>query len=68
MEINLLVLSRREIEILRFMKKGLSSKEIAKNLQLSSHTIDTHRRNMLKKSRARNSVELVLYGVKSGMI
>ena len=68
METNLSHLSRREVEILRYIKNGFSSKEIAKTLELSSHTVDTHRRNMLKKMKARNSVEMVLFGVRSGII
>lgn len=68
MEGNLLTLSKREVEILNYLKLGFSSKEIANNLCLSSHTVDTHRRNMLRKANVKNSAELVLFGVKSGII
>ena len=55
----LLSLSDREREILQLLSQGLSSREISQNLFISSHTVDTHRRNMIKKTGVRNTVELV---------
>ena len=55
----LLSLSDREREILQLLSQGLSSREISKKLFISSHTVDTHRRNMIKKTGVRNTVELV---------
>lgn len=43
-------LSHRELEIIRLIESGLSSKEIAEKLFLSVHTVNTHRRNVLKKA------------------
>ncbi len=43
-------LSDRELEILRMIRMGLSSKEIAEKLFLSVHTVNTHRSNILAKS------------------
>ncbi len=43
-------LSAQEKKILSYLGQGKNSKEIAKELCLSSHTIDTHRRNLLKKT------------------
>jgi hypothetical protein len=43
-------LSNREIEIIKLIESGLSSKEIADKLFLSKHTVDTHRSNILEKS------------------
>ena len=51
--------SSRELEIMKFLAEGRSSIEIAKGLKLSSHTVDTLRRNMLRKMGAKNSMELV---------
>jgi len=42
-------LSERELEIMRLVKKGLTTKEISKQLNLSVYTIDTHRKNMCRK-------------------
>jgi len=42
-------ITKREIEIIKLLAKDFSSHEIAKELNLSSHTVDTHRRNLIKK-------------------
>lgn len=51
--------SPRELEILKFLASGLSTKKIAQNLGLSNHTVESHRRNLLTKFDARNSAELI---------
>ncbi len=48
----------REIEILRHLAAGKTSREIAKHLFISPYTVDTHRRNLLKKLGCRTVVEL----------
>jgi DNA-binding NarL/FixJ family response regulator len=62
------VLTQREIEILEFMVKGLSSKEIAKDLSISPRTIETHRLNIMKKLGTSNSAETVAMAVKKGLL
>jgi len=52
-------LSHRELEILKCISSGLSSKEIGETLFISKNTVDTHRRNMLKKLNLKNTAELV---------
>lgn len=42
-------LSERELEVIRYIKKGHTSKEIAALMHLSSYTIDTHRKNICRK-------------------
>jgi DNA-binding NarL/FixJ family response regulator len=42
-------LTKRELEIIKLLTQDYSSNEIAKELNLSSHTVDTHRRNLIKK-------------------
>ncbi|MEI8006255.1 MAG: LuxR C-terminal-related transcriptional regulator [Bacteroidota bacterium] len=42
--------SHRELEIIRLIEAGQSSKQIAEKIFLSVHTVNTHRRNILKKS------------------
>ncbi len=54
-------LSQREIEIISFIKKGHSSKEIADILSLSAKTIEVHRYNLMKKLNLRNTAALVNY-------
>ena len=54
-------LSQREIEIISFIKKGSSSKEIADALSISVKTVEVHRYNILKKLNLKNSAALVNY-------
>jgi two-component system invasion response regulator UvrY len=52
-------LSQREIEIIAFIKKGNSSKEIADALNISVKTVEVHRYNVLKKLNLKNAAALV---------
>ncbi len=61
-------LSPREIEIVRLAAKGLIAKEIADVLNLSLHTVYTHRKNIMKKLQLNSSSELVLYAVNKGLV
>jgi DNA-binding CsgD family transcriptional regulator len=51
--------SKRELDILFHIKKGLSSKEIAEKLIISEHTVYNHRKNILKKYDGMNMMEIV---------
>ena len=52
-------LSKRELEIVQYIKKGMSSKEISGQLSVSIKTIEVHRYNILKKLTLPNSAALV---------
>ncbi|RPD51801.1 MULTISPECIES: response regulator [Chitinophagaceae] len=52
-------LSQREIEIIAYIKKGFSSKEIADALNISVKTVEVHRYNILKKLNLKNAAALV---------
>jgi two-component system invasion response regulator UvrY len=52
-------LSQREIEIISYIKKGHSSKEIADALNISVKTVEVHRYNVLKKLNLKNAAALV---------
>ena len=54
-------LSLREIEIIKLIKDGLSSKEIAAGLDISVRTIEVHRHNILKKLKLKNVASLINY-------
>jgi DNA-binding NarL/FixJ family response regulator len=56
---NVGILSGRELEIIRFIKKGFSSKQIAKELFIAVKTVEVHRYNILKKLNLRNTAALV---------
>jgi DNA-binding CsgD family transcriptional regulator/PAS domain-containing protein len=61
-------LSKRELEILHLLRIGLESKDIAKNLFISVHTVETHRRNMLEKTNMKNTSTLVCFAITAGFI
>ncbi len=52
-------LTNREKEIIVLLEKNLSSKEIAETLFISVRTVETHRKNILKKTGANNLLSLV---------
>lgn len=51
------ILSQRELEVLKYVGEGLTSKEIADVLSISINTVSRHRQNILKKLNVKNSVE-----------
>jgi DNA-binding NarL/FixJ family response regulator len=53
------VLSRRELEIVKLIREGSSSKEIALSLDISLKTVEVHRYNILKKLGLKNTASLV---------
>jgi len=62
------LLSAREREILQLVAEGNSSKEVASLLNLSVHTVETHRSNLMQKLNLRGMPELILYAVRKGLI
>lgn len=52
-------LSERELEVLKLVSEGKTTKEIAEELIVSTRTIETHRVNMMKKLDVQNSAELI---------
>lgn len=61
-------LTPREIEIVRLMADGSTSKEIARRLHLSVKTVENHRANILSKLQAHNSAEAVSRAVDKGFV
>ncbi|MCW3119629.1 MAG: two component transcriptional regulator, LuxR family [Chitinophagaceae bacterium] len=52
-------LTSREIEIIKFLKEGLTSKEIATKFNRSFKTVEVHRHNILKKLKLNNTASLI---------
>jgi DNA-binding CsgD family transcriptional regulator len=50
------------------LAQGKSNKEVAQILDLSPHTIDSHRTNLMQKLNLHNTAEIVLYAVRKGII
>ncbi|HLG56410.1 MAG TPA: response regulator transcription factor [Vicinamibacterales bacterium] len=61
-------LSEREREVLQLVAEGRSSKEIAEILSISPTTVETHRTHLLQKLGLRNTVEVVRYATRRGII
>ncbi|MEQ8535477.1 MAG: response regulator transcription factor [Imperialibacter sp.] len=61
-------LSEREIGVIRFIAKGMSTEEIGEELHLSPHTIHAHRKNILKKMNVKTPVELVVKAIREKLI
>lgn len=60
-------LSPREVEIIRYIKQGLSSPQIALKVHLSPYTIETHRKNIHAKLGISTVAELVRFAVEAGL-
>jgi len=61
-------LTRREMEILKLICDGLSSKDICEKLFISINTVETHRKRILLKLNVKNSVGVVKYALENHMI
>jgi two-component system response regulator NreC len=62
------LLTPREREILQVLAEGKSSKDIAKMLELSTYTVDTHKANLMQKLSLHSMAELILFAVRRGII
>ncbi len=65
---SLSVLTKREVEILKYLADGKPNREIGKILHISSRTVDTHRSNILKKLKVKTNAELVKLAIGAGLI
>ena len=62
------LLSSREREVLHLIAEGLSAKEVASELEISTKTVEAHRTSLMRKVGVRKATELVRYAVKHGLI
>ena len=62
------VLSKRELEITKLITLEYSNEEIANHLEISKRTVETHRKNIFKKTKVKSIVGLVMLAVKSKLI
>ena len=61
-------LSDRELQIIRFIAEGYTNSQIAAIVYLSNHTVNTHRKNIMKKLGVNNTAGIVMYAVKEQMV
>jgi DNA-binding CsgD family transcriptional regulator len=70
---NILILQRYlltycELMTLMYISHGMTTRDIATTLGLSTETIDTHRRNIIRKLRAHNIVQAVAFCIRNRII
>ena len=61
-------LTASEIEIVKLIAEGLTTKQIASKRNISYHTVNTHRKNIFKKVEVSNTSELIMHAIKAGWI
>ncbi len=61
-------LTPSEIEIVKLIADGLTTKEIANKRNISYHTVNTHRKNIFRKVEVSNASELIMLAIKAGWI
>lgn len=62
------VISEREIDVLKLLVEGNSNKEIANNLCISTHTVITHRKNIIRKTGIKSVPGLTIYAMVNKVI
>lgn len=60
-------LSKRELEIIKYLAMELTSKEISKKLFISPKTVGCHRENIMKKIGALNTIGVVVYAMRNNL-
>lgn len=61
-------LTDRELDVLKLITKQFNTSEIADKLNLGISTVDTYRKNLLKKLKVKNAVGLAMYAVKNKIV
>jgi DNA-binding CsgD family transcriptional regulator len=61
-------LTRRELGIINLISQGLTNKEIAEKLFISLHTVQTHRKSIMKKTKCSGTAELTTFAFTRGLI
>jgi two-component system, NarL family, nitrate/nitrite response regulator NarL len=60
-------LTKREEEVVKLIAKAYTTAEIAEKLFISTHTVDTHRKNLLSKLNLKNTAAIVTYAIQNGL-
>lgn len=66
--INSIHITARELDIIRLIEKEYSNKEIAQTLFISERTVETHRKNILRKTNTNNVIGIIKYAYKYKLI
>ncbi len=63
-----LELTQREVQVLKFLAEGMSSREISKEMFISINTVQYHRKQLLRKTDSHNVAELISKAYKQNLI
>jgi len=66
--INSSILTRREIEVLKYISDGFTNLEIAEKIFISPLTVDSHRKNLIVKLNAKNTASLIKIAFQNGYL
>lgn len=61
-------LTKREVQILKLVAQQYSTREIGDELHISESTVETHRKNLMRKVKVKNSVGLAIFALKNEVI
>lgn len=61
-------LTKRELQVLKLVSQQYSTREIANQLHISESTVETHRKNLMKKVKVKNSVGLAIFALRNEVI
>ena len=61
-------LTRREYQILKLIAQQYTTKEISETLHISDSTVETHRKNLIKKTNVKNSVGLSIFAMRNEIV
>ncbi|MEN8125105.1 MAG: response regulator transcription factor [Bacteroidota bacterium] len=61
-------ITKREVQVLKLVAQQYSTREIAEELHISESTVETHRKNLMKKVKVKNSVGLAIFALKNEVI
>lgn len=60
-------LTHRELEVLRYIARGMAKKEIARTMHISANTVSRHTTNLMTKLDIHDRVELARYAIREGL-
>jgi DNA-binding NarL/FixJ family response regulator len=67
-EMDAVQLTQREIEIIKLIEKEMSNREIAEHLFISERTVETHRKNIFRKTRTNSVIGLIKFAYEHKLI
>jgi DNA-binding NarL/FixJ family response regulator len=60
--------TKRELEIIQMVSEGLKGKDISEKLYISEKTVETHKKNIMRKLSVNNMVEVIVYVMRNKII